>query len=253
MRWPLAVALLPALLGFGFHHAGARPQFSEPGPARPPLAFHQYVVNLGPVPSEPNHFARFAFTNRSDHRVRIRRLESSCGCLTQQLEKREFAPGERGQFRLRIQSANQTPGPKDYTCKVFYGPTNDDSVEYMEEVVFRLVLPELSVTLNPRALVIQQPTADPIRHPFEVRDLRNKRLHVLGAACEPPLAEVRLLPREELTLDELRSGIIQRIEISVGAVPPGTHECVVVVQTNDADFPTLQMPLRIHGASSSSD
>lgn len=210
-------------------------------------------MNLGPVPSEPNHFARFAFTNRSNRQMRIRRLETSCGCLTQQLEQREFQPGEHGQFRLRIQSANQTPGPKDYTAKVFYGPVDDESVEYVEEVIFRIVLPELSVTLNPRALVMQQPTADPIRHPFEVRDLRNQRLHVTGAVCEPPLAQVKLLPREALTLDEMQSGIVQRIEISVGAVPPGTHECVIVIQTDDAEFPTLQMPLRIHGPGTSID
>lgn len=239
------------LIGFGFHQAGARPQPSVPVSDRPPLAFHQYVVNLGHVPSEPNHFARFAFTNRGDREMRIRRLESSCGCLTQQLEQRAFAPGERGHFRLRIQSAIQSPGPKDYTCKVFYGPTGDESVEFVEEVIFRLVLPEHSVTLNPRALVMQQPTSNPIRHRFEVRDLRGERLTVLAAVCEPPLAEITLLPRLELSLDEMRSGIMQRIEILVGAVPPGTHECVIVVQTDDAEFPTLQLPLRIHGPGSS--
>lgn len=179
--------------------------------------------------------------------MRLRRLETSCGCLTQQFTQRVFQPGERGQFELRIQSANQTPGPKDYTCLVHYGPDGSPEIEFVEEVFLRMVLPEHSVTLSPRALVIQQPTSDPIRHPFEVRDLRERRLRVLAAACEPPLADVTLLPRSALAAGEFASGVVQKIEITVGAVPPGTHECVVLIQTDDTEFPTLQLPLRIQG------
>jgi len=247
VHWPLMAALLPVLLGFGFHHAGVRAQPSRPGPDRSPLAFQQYVVDLGEVLSQRNHYGRFAFTNRSSKQIELRRLISSCGCLKQVLEQRVFAPGEHGQFQLRIQSANQTPGAKDYFCQVFYGPPEDASVEFVEEVNLRLVLPEHSVMLNPRVLMFHQPTSKPMTHPVDVTDLRERRLRVLAAVCEPPMAEVRLLPRAELTQDELTGGVVQRLQITVGAVPPGTHECVVLIQTDDAEFATLQLTLRIDG------
>ncbi len=247
MHSPLMAALLPVLLGFAFHHAGVRAQPSQPGPDRPPLAFQQYVVDLGEVPSQRNHYGRFAFTNQSSKHIELRRLISSCGCLKQVLEQRVFAPGEHGQFHLRIQSANQTPGAKDYFCQVFYGPPDDASVEFAEEVNLRLVLPEHSVMLSPRVLMFHQPTPRPTSHPVDVTDLRERRLRVLAAVCEPPMADVRLMPRTELTQDEIASGVVQRLQITVGAVPPGTHECVVLIQTDDTEFATLQLPLRIDG------
>ena len=253
VHWPLVSALLPALLGFGFQHAGVRAQPSQPGPGRPGLAFHQFVVNLGEVTAQPNHFGRFAFTNRSAGRIELRRLETSCGCLKGTLEQRVFEPGEHGQFHLRIQSANQSPGPHDYICHVFYGPPDDPSVEFTEEVGLRLVLPEHSVMLSPRVLMFHQPNAEPTTHPVDVTDLRDSRLQVVSAVCEPPLADVTLLPRASLTLDESTSGVVQRLQITVGAVPPGTHECVVLIQTDDAEFPTLQLPLRIHGPGSDAE
>jgi len=250
VHWPLIAALLPVLLGFGFHLAGVRAQPSQPGPDRPPLAFQQYVVDLGEVPPQRNHYARFAFTNRSSGRIKLRRLISSCGCLKQVLEQRVFEPGEHGQFQLRIQSANQTAGAKDYFCQVFYGPPDDPSVEFVEEVKLRMVLPERSVMLSPRVLMFHQPTPRPTTHPVDVTDLRERRLRVLAAVCEPPLATVTLLPRGDLTHDEATSGVVQRLQITVGAVPPGTHECVVLIQTDDAEFATLQLPLRIDGPGS---
>ena len=247
----LLAVLLPMLLGFGFQHAGLRAQPSVPGPDRAPLAFHQFVVNLGEVTPQRNHYGRFSFTNRSTKRIELRRLETSCGCLKEVLEQRVFEPGERGQFQLRIQSANQTAGAKDYFCKVFYGPTDDPKVEFVEEVALRLVLPRQSVTLSPRVLMFHQPSAEPTSHPVDVTDFRSTRLRVLTAVCVPPLAEVTLVPVAELTADERTGGVVQRLQVTIGAVPPGTHECVVLIQTDDAEFTTLLLPMRIHGPGTS--
>ncbi|MFT5092862.1 MAG: hypothetical protein ACI93T_001684, partial [Porticoccaceae bacterium] len=90
---PLFVAMLPVVFGLGFQAAGPRPQTMEVGKARPPLAFHQYMVNLGDVPVQRSHGANFSFTNRGEETIQLRRLETSCGCLTQQFEQDIISPG----------------------------------------------------------------------------------------------------------------------------------------------------------------
>jgi hypothetical protein len=44
---PLFAAMLPVLFGLGFQSVGPRPQLLKDRAVRPPLAFHQHMVNLG--------------------------------------------------------------------------------------------------------------------------------------------------------------------------------------------------------------
>jgi len=244
---PLLASLLPVAAAIAFHLAGPRPQASAAGTSRPPLAFHHYSVNLGQVEPRRNHTAVFVFTNRGDTSVELRRLETSCGCLSDHTDKRVFGPGEEGEFYLRIQSASQSPGPKDYTCKAIYGPVGSPGVEYSEDLKFHINLPEQSVVLNPRALILHQPNGNPTTHTVEVKDLRDRPLTVQSATFDPPLADVRIVPSTDLTAAELNEGVRAHIQVTFGAVPPGRHECVIRIQTSDREFDVLKVPVRIHG------
>ena len=249
---PLLVAMLPAVCGLGFQIAGPRSQAMEARP-QPPLAFHQYMVNLGEVSVQRSHAAAFSFTNHSNQPMKLRRLETSCGCLTQQFEQEITAPGETGRFRLWIQTASQSAGSKQYTCKAIYGPENDPSVEYHADLLFRVTLPEQSVVVTPKAMIFHQPNSQVTERTVDVTDLRFDRLRVVDAASESELLGVKVLTDSEITRTEREEGVVGRIKVSVGAVPPGTHNAVIQIRTDDEEFDQLVVPVLIYGPESTTD
>lgn len=250
---PLIAAMVPVICGLGFHIAGPRPQLLPTANSRPPLAFHQYMVNLGEVPVQRSHAAAFSFTNRGDQAIKLRRLETSCGCLTQQFEQEIVSPGENGRFRLWIQTASQSPGNKQYTCQAIYGPVDDPGIEYKADLVFRITLPEQSVVVSPKAMIFHQPNSHVTERSVDVTDLRFTRLRVLEAKCQSQLLAVSVLPVSELTTTERNEGVVGRIKVLVGAVPPGTHNAVIQIRTDDEEFDLLTVPILIHGPAATTD
>lgn len=250
---PLFAAMLPVLFGLGFQAAGPRPQPLKDRAERPPLAFHHYMVNLGDVPVKRSHAAAFSFTNRGEQAIKLRRLETSCGCLTQQFEQEIIAPGEDGRFRLWIQTASQSAGDKQYTCKAIYGPVDDPSVEYKADLVFRITLPEQSVVVTPKAMIFHQPNSQVTERTVDVTDLRSQRLRILEATTKSKLLQVNILEPSTLTKTERDEGVVGRLNVAVGAVPPGTHNAVILIKTDDEEFDQLAVPVRIYGPEATTD
>lgn len=250
---PLLFAMIPAVCGLGFHVAGPRPQILKESTPRPPLAFHEYMVNLGAVQVQRSHAATFSFTNHSDKAMKLRRLETSCGCLSQQIEQDVIGPGEIGHFQLWIQTASQSAGSKQYTCKATYGPVDDSAVEYQADLVFRITLPEQTVLVTPKALIFHQPNNQVTERPVDVTDLRFDRLGVLDATSSSPWLKLTVLSPSELSAKERNEGVVGRIKVAVGAVPTGTHDAVILIKTDDEEFDVLTVPVRIFGPATPSD
>lgn len=244
---PWCCSLIPALCGLGFSLIEARPSPAQPGLPRAPLAFHQYAVNLGRVEPRRDHFAIFAFTNKSDEAIELRELKTSCGCVTQHQDRKVFQPREDGEFALRIQSANQEPGPKRYTCKAIYGPVGKPEQSFEADLVFQVWLPESSVMVRPRVLIVHQPTAVETVKPIAITDLRPKPMKIRNASCELPFVTVTIRDATELTEKDNEAGVISMLDVKVTAVPSGRHETEIRVATDDPEFNVLRIPVRLHG------
>ena len=169
------------------------------------------------------------------------------------VEQKIIAPGERSRFMLWIQSASQSPGNKQYTCKAFYGPAGVPDVEHEADLVFRITLPEQSVVVTPKALIFHQPNSQVTEHFLEVTDLRFPRLRVVDATTRSKLVNVSVVPSIELTTAERDEGVVARVKVLVGAVPPGRHNAVVQILTSDQEFDVLEIPVLIHGPAATSD
>jgi len=235
-----AILLLAGLTPFGMALVAqavgtqARPQ---PVDVRPALVFDQYLVNLGRVTPRREHAARFVFTNLSDRPVHIKQLKPSCGCLNPNLEKRDFHPHETGEFFLRVQTANEQPGPKTYHCAVLYDDTDSREVD----LAFKLVLPQDTVTVRPRSLILYALGDAPIVKDILVTDYRQHPLQVLGVECSLDVANVTL---GERTQDD-RGSVQQAVVVRTGPVPVGRHRGVITILTDDPDFSPLRVPLWI--------
>lgn len=244
---PALAAFAPAVLCVAFQASGSRPAFSDPAPAKPPLAFHQYMVNLGEVETRRVHDARFWMTNFGSKELEIRDVTTSCGCLADQLEKKTILPRETTDLALFIRAANQSPGAKHYTATVTYGPVDSPEIEYLAEVAFRLILPEQTVTLNPRVLIMHQYQGNRVSHQVDVNDLRDNPLHVLSVSCDADYIDVELVPENRLEPGSRRNGLVAQLQVTASEVPPGPHECVIRIKTTDPEFSEMTLPMRVYG------
>ena len=238
-----ACLALPLVLAWVAHARGHAPRELAETPARPGLAFDQYMVDLREVPPSETVFARFGFRNTGTQPVHISTLVPSCGCLQPRLSKKTYAPGEDGEFLLRVLTANQDPGQKDYRVVCRY----EDPQPREQELIFRVKLPANQVFVRPRALAFyQQASAEPTVQELTVTDLRSNPLEVQGASCDSPLVSFEVLPAETVE----NGARNQRIRITVqGNVPPGRHRTVVKCFTSDSTYHELQVPLWIEGPS----
>jgi len=178
---------------------------------------------------------RFAFVNRGDHPVEIKELKPSCGCLNPRLAKRHYEPGESGEFSLRIQTANEEPGQKEYYCQVVY----EDPQPREVEVTFKITLPERTVTVRPRSLIFYSPGDALITKAIVITDNRERQLTLIGAECS--LAFVTVTCEQAVRVEAGRR--LHSVIVKTKHVPLGRHRGLIRIRTDDPDFPRIEVPL----------
>jgi len=261
-KLPAAGIAMPFILALLAHVAGPRPGPVAAAPAPPALAFDQYLVDLGRVAASENVLAHFDFTNRGTKDVEITELVASCGCLTPHLKKRIYKPDESGFFTLKIQTANQAAGPKEYTVTVKY----NDPAPRETLVVFRVVLPDDQVLVRPPALSFYQLGYDPSPdvqtgdepilsnrlgiepQDFEITDRRSRHLNIRRVESSRDDVKVERLD-EDVDEEGLWHG---RFRVRVpNRLPPGSSKAVVRIFTDDPEdrYQVLRVPLYMEGPS----
>ncbi|QDU50710.1 DUF1573 domain-containing protein [Gimesia panareensis] len=237
----LTLATLPFILACVAHWAGSRVQKSMAGEPRPALAFETYLVDRGRLKeTERVAGARFRFKNLSDQTVTVKELIPSCGCLQPQLEKRVYKPHETGEFILKMETAGESPGQKEFFVDFKYA----DPVERTARLTFKVELPVRRLVVKPKALVIYQFTPGRTIHPVTVSDYRGgKNFEITSVKSTSKYAKVKLGELED------KQGLRQqKLDVIVeDLVPAGKHDGLIVIKTNDPDFPELYVPLIIQG------
>jgi hypothetical protein len=247
MSWlkPISVVLLATgLLPIGLSilaHAQHKPvTLSIAAPARPGLAFQQYMVDLGPIQPTSEVRGYFVFRNQSAGDVTITSVEPSCGCLAPQLEKKTYGPGETGTISLRVLPANEAPGKKEYFVDVRYSDTEPREIR----LVFRLTLPEKKLSVRPRALMFYQLGEEATSQRLKVCDTRGMPVVIEGVKSSNPLVTVRYLGGLETD-----GGLVEhQIEVTAAAnCPAGRHQGTISISTADEAFPELRVPFMVEG------
>jgi hypothetical protein len=240
-RLQFIVWSLPLCLATLSHVWGQSSRALAEIPASPTLSFEQYLIDYGQVVPTEEVRTHFGFMNMADRPIQIDRLEPSCGCLQPRLDDkyRELDPGERGEFLIRIQTANQAVGPKEYTVIVHYR----DPEPRQTTVRFRVTLPDNQVALKPRALMMYLSGTAPLVQTAEVIDRRPHKFEIVKLEVEPAnLATVE--PSGEFDDSEDHRHYKLRIEVNP-ELPDGSHRGVIWVHTNDPAYQTLRLPLAV--------
>lgn len=250
---PAALIAVPLVWAMSAYVTGSSPRPMAAEPPRPALAFAQHVVDLGKMRSTSEAFAHFDFINRGQIPVVIRKIEPSCGCLKvewqetiKRLKKSKYYPGEGGHFVVRLDTAQQKPGPLEYRIDVDY----DDPEPQHVELTFRLVLPDDQVSVYPPAMLLTYfgTTTDTVRdievvdrraHPLTIREIRCTREGLIGIG--------------PVTSDTDEHGFMHhRFQVTIpGNLPEGLTSARIGIYTDDKrDFPLLRVPFRVNNAGS---
>ena len=88
------------------------------------LKWDRPVQEFHCVPEDGFVETKFTFTNPGPNPLRIRKIQSSCGCTTARLAKRDFAPGEAGELVAKFTFGGRR-GPQRKTILV----STDDGTE----------------------------------------------------------------------------------------------------------------------------
>jgi hypothetical protein len=140
-----------------------------------------------------------------------------------------------------MQTANEEAGPHSYTVRVKY----NDPQPREETVAFRLVLPDVKVSVEPAELLFYQINGDDSEATVRVSDRRAKSLDVLQAECTLPGVTVEVLPAE--TGEDGQSKVPLKVRVP-GTYPAGQHRGLVRIATNDPEFRELRVSVYVEGA-----
>jgi hypothetical protein len=237
---PAALLAVPIVWAVIACARGSAPRPMAAPPRRPALVFAQRLVDLGLTAPSQEVFAHYDFMNRGSEPVTITELVPSCGCLNPELRKRTYYPGEQGHFFLRVQTANEIPGPREYTVEVKYEDPEPQNVL----ITFRVTLPDNKVSINPPAFVVQSMGSnEPVTREIEIVDRRSEPLSIDRIDC----TRSHLLAIGPVTTELDENGYTRfRFPVTVpGDLPEGRTEAVIRVVTKDHDYRVLRVPVRV--------
>lgn len=192
--------------------------------AADPLHVPEPTIDAGEVRVGPPLVRRFTFTAAEP--LTVTEVRSSCGCMVPTLSKREYQPGDRGELRVEVNTLSQPTGPHRWAFNVAYR-----CGEKVREQTFELTAKLWQeVEVVPAALAFRG--SDPPPAIVSVTDRRPKPLRVTGVAASSP----------GLHAEVVQAGV--RVSVAA-ACPDGRHAETVTLTTDDADYPTIKLPVTV--------
>lgn len=237
----LALAVTPFVWSVVIHSGAAPTPMSITIPPRPALAFRQYAVDLGKIQAMSESRATFVFFNRGKSPVEITKVVPSCSCLVPRVDQKQFAPGEDGKIILRIQPANEKPGPKELFADVSYNDPEPREVR----LTFKLDIPERQMSVTPAQMMVFHPAgSDQTVATFTVTDGRKKSFELTDVAANTELITSAIGERTVSPTGEWS----QTVKVTIpGELPSGKHHVLLRIKTTDPDYQELRVPMLLQG------
>ncbi len=237
------LAVVPCLVAgaFGSQHSNEPP--CNVTTSRPALVFSEYLMDYGPAPigQRPALTSEFYFRNNGSEKVQITGMQPSCGCLAPAISEKELDPGKIGKLTLPIRLNNEPSGFREYTVTVSYSDPKPRHVT----LTVKAVLPEKTLIIEPRVLMVMGATKNAEPHIVTVSDFRPE-------SADKPMRVASITGSSTLFTPELvgefnREGA-NRISVNVqfrDNAPQGRHRGLINIATDDTMFPVIQIPVMV--------
>jgi hypothetical protein len=191
-----------------------------------PLQPTEPVIDAGHVRIGPPLARRFAFTNTASETLTITDVRSSCGCMAPALAKRIYAPGERGELTVEVNTLSQPAGPHHWAFTLQYrcgDATGEQSFELTADLMQEIqIVPAAIAFRGDGPLSARISIHDPRPKPFAIRSV-DASMPGLTAIVNGYGVEVRV--RDDC--------------------PHGRYAATVTIATDDPDYSEIKLPVTI--------
>jgi hypothetical protein len=202
------------------------------------LTVESPAVDLGELAANKPLVHTFRLKNAGPAALTITDVAGVCGCVRQSLGSRILKPGEGTDLTLGINLLTQPEGPNTWKLAIRY-KTDDDPPATGTRVVQVAAKVKKDVTVEPVALMLSAERE--ITGALTVLDRRGKPLTVTGVRLG--LKDVRAEVKPAADAGGKRS---QRVELTLTeACPAGQYADEVCIDTDDAEYKELRIPLRV--------
>ncbi|AQQ08695.1 hypothetical protein L21SP3_00484 [Sedimentisphaera cyanobacteriorum] len=135
------------------------------------------VKDFGKVsPHEVFNFS-YKFKNTGSGKLKINRVQSTCGCTVPELNKKEYAPGEEGEIKVRYTSSQR----EGAVTKHLYIHSNDESnPRYQLKIKSNTVL---KISVNPKRLELSLVEDNAGFDFIKVHSKDDKAFKITGIKC----------------------------------------------------------------------
>lgn len=206
---------------------------------RPSLVFNSYLIYATERETSGRSLPEFeyVFHNRGQEPVRLKELSPSCGCLTPTASPTEVLPGMSGRVKVPVRTAGEQPGFHEYMVTVKYS----DPVEREVQLYLKVELPDEKVLIEPRALYLMGESAAGHRQSVTISDYRPEPMKIVRVTSMSPLFSAVIASQTRET-----HGVRTVIEVAMAQrLPAGRQSGIVQVETDDAEFRLLQIPVAV--------
>jgi hypothetical protein len=213
--------------------------------SRADLEFHETTVDAGEVRAGAPLSHRFTFVNQGPDVVEITGVESSCGCLTPQLDQRILPPGAHGSISLEVNTLSPAPGPHTWQVKLSCRVVSDvvDTTHHSLLTTYELRLAAWlirEIVVEPASITVFADS--PLQIEIRLTDLRSEPLHILELHTTSPALQARLAGEEH----DATGHLVRKVQLTVGAdLTGGRHEEILSLFTNDAAYPEIKIPVTV--------
>jgi hypothetical protein len=200
--------------------------------AADPLAASQSAIDAGEVRVGPPLVRRFSFSNTAAEPLTITEVKSSCGCLAPKLSKRVFAPGERGELAVEVNTLSQPVGQQRWAFTLSYhcGGAASEQTFALTARLFK------EVEISPAAVAFQG-DGEMTSH-VTIVDRRPRPLRVQAVTASAGYLKAT-------GADKAADGSVHLALHVAADCPEGRHAESVSIMTDDPDYPEIKLPVTI--------
>ena len=150
---------------------GTAPEANEPEPR---IKIEKSSHDFGEIGASTKNTYEFKFTNVGTGVLKIKKLQSTCGCMVPELQKKEYAPGESGVVKVTFSA----PARKGVSRKNLYIHSNDKKNPRAKLTIRARVAPK--VDYRPKRLNLSLKEENGGCPDIVLKSLDNRLFSILG-------------------------------------------------------------------------
>jgi Protein of unknown function (DUF1573) len=214
------------------------------GEADGPLEVAQPVAEIGTARAGIPIVHTFRTTNRGSTLLTITDLGAvGCSCLQARASVRALLPGESSELRIEVNTLAQPAGGNVWKAAVRYRaePVKMGAAAIEGEQLLQVkanLVREVEVEPAALSLVID----GGVTHQIKIADRRDKPLSVTRVRCASPHIRTEI---HGPAMDKHGRRVQQITFNIVDACPPGRFADVLCLDTDDADYKELRIPVQV--------